>query len=79
MHVASKSTSSLLACSVATANHYILDAVAGLACVGLAYATNGFLLNFLIVEDYLWGSSCTKSERKSYVRWTAFTSCTFTR
>lgn len=43
----------ILLAIVATANHYILDAVAGLAVSCLAHGSNQFLLNFLIVEDYL--------------------------
>jgi hypothetical protein len=43
----------ILVTIVATANHYILDAVLGALCCGLAYLTNGFLSNFKILEDYL--------------------------
>ncbi|RFU81215.1 hypothetical protein TARUN_962 [Trichoderma arundinaceum] len=40
---------------VATANHFILDAVAGAIVCGIAWNANGLLLNLCILEDYfLW-------------------------
>lgn len=56
----------ILAAIVATANHFILDAVAGaLVCVTAWYA-NGFLLNLLPVEDYfLWVLRMHKPEKTS--------------
>ncbi|KAL7945487.1 PAP2 superfamily domain-containing protein [Trichoderma barbatum] len=40
---------------VATANHFILDAVAGAMVCGLAWNANGLLLNLCALEDYfLW-------------------------
>ncbi|KAL7795393.1 PAP2 superfamily domain-containing protein [Trichoderma ceciliae] len=40
---------------VATANHFILDAVAGAIVCGIAWNANGLLLNLCIFEDYfLW-------------------------
>lgn len=40
---------------VATANHFILDAVAGACVCAAAWVGNRFLLNLLPVEDYfLW-------------------------
>jgi hypothetical protein len=40
---------------VSTANHFILDAVAGTFVLGIAWWSNRFLLNLLPVEDYfLW-------------------------
>lgn len=45
----------ILVAIVATANHFILDAVAGAIVCGLAWWCNGILLNLLPVEDYfLW-------------------------
>ncbi|KAJ4179200.1 hypothetical protein NW767_006798 [Fusarium falciforme] len=45
----------ILTAIVATANHFILDAVAGAIVCGIAWNCNGFLLNFCILEDYfLW-------------------------
>lgn len=38
---------------VATANHYVADAVVALVGVGVAFACNRVLLNFLPAEDYL--------------------------
>ncbi|KAK1764168.1 integral membrane protein [Phialemonium atrogriseum] len=56
----------ILAAIVATANHFILDAVAGaLVCVTAWYG-NGFLLNLLPVEDYfLWVLRMHKPEKTS--------------
>lgn len=45
----------ILVAIVATANHFILDAVAGALVCGLGWWSNGVLLNLLPVEDYfLW-------------------------
>ncbi|KAF4984247.1 hypothetical protein FZEAL_535 [Fusarium zealandicum] len=42
----------ILTAIVATANHFILDAVAGAIVCAIAWKCNGFLLNFCILEDY---------------------------
>jgi hypothetical protein len=42
----------ILAAIVATANHFVLDAVAGACACLLAWHSNGFLLNLLPLEDY---------------------------
>jgi PAP2 superfamily protein len=45
----------ILTAIVATANHFILDAVAGALVCAIAWNANGILLNLLVVEDYfLW-------------------------
>ncbi|GLA59507.1 integral membrane protein [Aspergillus piperis CBS 112811] len=45
----------ILAAIVATANHFILDAVAGATVCALGWKFNGILLNLLPLEDYfLW-------------------------
>ncbi|KAF7549225.1 hypothetical protein G7046_g8421 [Stylonectria norvegica] len=45
----------ILTCIVATANHFILDAVAGAIVCGIAWNANGILLNLCPFEDYfLW-------------------------
>ncbi|KAJ5974073.1 hypothetical protein N7481_011283 [Penicillium waksmanii] len=45
----------ILVAIVSTANHFILDAVAGAFVCGLGWWSNGVLLNLLPVEDYfLW-------------------------
>lgn len=45
----------ILTAIVATANHFVLDAVAGAVVCGLAWHCNGVLLNLCVVEDYfLW-------------------------
>lgn len=45
----------ILTAIVATANHFILDAVAGAMVCGTAWYANSFLLNLCIIEDYfLW-------------------------
>lgn len=45
----------ILAAIVATANHFILDAVAGAVVCMLGWRFNGILLNLLPLEDYfLW-------------------------
>ncbi|EXK45383.1 hypothetical protein FOXG_07945 [Fusarium oxysporum f. sp. lycopersici 4287] len=42
----------ILTAIVATANHFILDAVAGAMVCSIAWNCNDFLLNFCILEDY---------------------------
>lgn len=42
----------ILAAIVATANHFVLDAVAGACACALAWNANGILLNLLPLEDY---------------------------
>jgi hypothetical protein len=45
----------ILLAILATANHFILDAVAGAVVCGIAWVGNGILLNLLAVEDwFLW-------------------------
>jgi hypothetical protein len=45
----------ILVAIVATANHFILDAVAGALVCALGWRFNGILLNLLPLEDYfLW-------------------------
>ncbi|KAH7318312.1 PAP2 superfamily-domain-containing protein [Stachybotrys elegans] len=45
----------ILTAIVATANHFVLDAVAGAMVCGLAWYGNGILLNLCALEDYfLW-------------------------
>ncbi|KJZ74003.1 hypothetical protein HIM_06671 [Hirsutella minnesotensis 3608] len=45
----------ILTAIVATANHFILDAVAGAVVCGIAWKANGLLLNLCALEDYfLW-------------------------
>jgi hypothetical protein len=45
----------ILTAIVATANHFILDAVAGAMVCGIAWNANGILLNLCVIEDYfLW-------------------------
>ncbi|KAK5993700.1 hypothetical protein PT974_07136 [Cladobotryum mycophilum] len=45
----------ILTVIVATANHFILDAVAGAIVCSIAWHANGILLNLCVVEDYfLW-------------------------
>ncbi|KAK1996782.1 integral membrane protein [Colletotrichum falcatum] len=46
----------ILTAIVATANHFVLDAVAGAVVCGLAWNCNGVLLNLLVVEDYFLGA-----------------------
>jgi hypothetical protein len=43
----------ILTAIVATANHFVLDAVAGACACILAWNFNDFLLNLLPLEDYL--------------------------
>ncbi|KAG7143503.1 hypothetical protein HYQ45_000295 [Verticillium longisporum] len=42
----------ILTAIVATANHFVLDAVAGAIVCGIAWHANGILLNLLPLEDY---------------------------
>lgn len=42
----------ILIAIIATANHFILDAVAGALVCGVAWWGNGILLNLLPVEDW---------------------------
>ncbi|KAM0330607.1 hypothetical protein ACHAQA_003556 [Verticillium albo-atrum] len=42
----------ILTAIVATANHFVLDAVAGATVCGIAWHANGILLNLLPLEDY---------------------------
>lgn len=42
----------ILVAIVATANHFILDAVAGAIVCALGWWSNGVLLNLLVIEDY---------------------------
>lgn len=45
----------ILVAIVATANHFILDAVAGAVVCGIGWNANSVLLNLLPLEDYfLW-------------------------
>jgi hypothetical protein len=55
----------ILAAIIATANHFILDAVAGaLVCV-FGWWANSILLNLLPIEDYfLWVLRMHKPERQ---------------
>lgn len=43
----------ILLAIISTANHYVLDAFAGALVVGFSFCCNRFLLNFLVVEDWL--------------------------
>jgi len=55
----------ILTAIVATANHFILDAVAGAIVCALGWWGNGVLLNLLAVEDYfLWCLRIHKPERR---------------
>ncbi|KAJ4362503.1 hypothetical protein N0V83_010597 [Neocucurbitaria cava] len=55
----------ILVAIVATANHFILDAVAGAMVCGLAWTGNRVLLNLLPLEDYfLWCVRIHKPERR---------------
>lgn len=65
----------ILLAIVATANHFILDAVAGAVVCGLGWWGNSILLNLLPVEDvFLWALRIHKPEpdatplRDSYER-----------
>lgn len=42
----------ILTAIIATANHFVLDAIVGAMVCGLVWHLNGFLLNFLPLEDY---------------------------
>jgi hypothetical protein len=45
----------ILAAIVSTANHFVLDAVAGAMVCGIAWHGNDIMLNLLVLEDYfLW-------------------------
>lgn len=56
----------ILVAIVATANHFILDAVAGAMVCGLAWTGNRVLLNLLPLEDYfLWCVRIDKPERRA--------------
>ncbi|KAI0115724.1 integral membrane protein [Nemania sp. FL0031] len=43
----------ILLAIISTANHYVLDAFAGAVVVGFSFCCNRFLLNFLVLEDWL--------------------------
>jgi hypothetical protein len=59
----------ILVAIVATANHFVLDAVAGAMVCGLAWTGNRVLLNLLPLEDYfLWCVRIHKPARKT-VHW----------
>ncbi|KAF1989932.1 integral membrane protein [Aulographum hederae CBS 113979] len=59
----------ILVAIIATANHFILDAVAGAVVCGLAWNGNAVLLNLLVVEDwFLWALRMHKPE-KGVVEW----------
>ncbi|OAA63366.1 integral membrane protein [Niveomyces insectorum RCEF 264] len=56
----------ILTAIVATANHFVLDAVAGALVCAVAWHTNGFLLNLLPLEDYfLWAVRIHKPSKIS--------------
>jgi hypothetical protein len=56
----------ILIAIIATANHFILDAVAGACVCGLAWTGNRVLLNLLPLEDYfLWCVRIDKPERRA--------------
>ena len=56
----------ILIAIIATANHFVLDAVAGACVCGLAWAGNRVLLNLLPVEDYfLWCVRIHKPVRRT--------------
>lgn len=56
----------ILLAIIATANHFILDAVAGACVCGVAWMGNKVLLNLLVVEDYfLWCVRIHKPEKYS--------------
>ncbi|ORY19571.1 hypothetical protein BCR34DRAFT_620997 [Clohesyomyces aquaticus] len=55
----------ILIAIIATANHFVLDAVAGAGVCGLAWCGNRVLLNLLPVEDwFLWVVRIHKPERR---------------
>lgn len=54
----------ILLAIIATANHFILDAVVGSLVCGVAWWGNDALLNLLVVEDwFLWVVRIHKPER----------------
>ncbi|GME43832.1 hypothetical protein GTA08_BOTSDO04135 [Neofusicoccum parvum] len=56
----------ILVAIVATANHFVLDAVAGAVVCGLAWTGNRVLLNLLPLEDYfLWCVRIHKPENRT--------------
>lgn len=56
--------STILIAIIATANHFILDAVAGAAVCALGWMGNEVLLNLLVVEDwFLWVVRIEKPRR----------------
>lgn len=58
----------ILLAIIATANHFILDAVAGACVCGLAWFSNRILLNLLVIEDYfLWVVRIHKPEKGSVI------------
>lgn len=55
----------ILAAIVATANHFVLDAVAGACVCALAWRANAVLLNLLPVEDwFLWCLGMHRPEKR---------------
>jgi hypothetical protein len=55
----------ILLAIITTANHFILDAVAGSVVCGVAWWGNGVLLNLQVLEDwFLWGVRIHKPERR---------------
>lgn len=42
----------ILSAIISTANHFVLDAVAGACVVAMAWHTSGIMLNLLPLEDY---------------------------
>lgn len=57
----------ILVAIIATANHFILDAVAGGIVCGLSWWGNEVLLNLLLVEDYfLWCLRIAKPARRVF-------------
>lgn len=53
----------ILIAIIATANHFVLDAVAGATVCGLAWTSNRVLLNLLWIEDWiLWCVQIHKPE-----------------
>jgi hypothetical protein len=57
----------ILVAIVSTANHFILDAVAGACVCGLGWWGNQILLNLLPLEDYfLWLVRIHKPERRVF-------------
>ena len=54
----------ILTAIIATANHFILDAVVGAVVCGVAWWANDLLLNLLVIEDWLlWLVRIHKPER----------------